>query len=52
MLSALADAGISSSSVAGLREMLFSMPDPFKGLDSAHIHETFYKEHFSYLVSS
>lgn len=51
VLSALEDAGIDSSNLTGLDEALSSMPDPFEGIDSAHLREKFYREHFNYLVS-
>lgn len=44
---ALKDAGIDPVTVP----QLFAVPDPFETIDTPHLREKFYKEHFNYIVS-
>ena len=51
IVSTLKEAGINPHEIMGLAEILLPLPDPFEGIDSAHLRETFYTKPFQYVVS-
>ena len=48
---ALTDADIDVSTTPGLANALFTIPDPFEGIDTSYLRERFYSEYMNFVVS-